>query len=61
MSLHLIPKIRNRVGAFLQNLNILRKYQKMNDILQANTIIKNKRQTHDLKRLLTRAKFNENI
>ena len=33
----------------------------MNDILQANTIIKNKRQPQNLKRLLTRAKFDENI
>ena len=33
----------------------------MNDILQANTIIKSKRQPPNLKRLLTRAKFEENI
>ena len=33
----------------------------MNDILQANTIIKSKRQQQNLKRLLTRAKFEENI
>ena len=33
----------------------------MNDILQANTIIKSKRQPQHLKRLLTRAKFDENI
>ena len=33
----------------------------MNAILQANTIIKSKRQPANLKRLLTRAKFDENI
>ena len=33
----------------------------MNVILQANTIIKSKRQPPNLKRLLTRSKFDENI
>ena len=33
----------------------------MNDILQANNIIKSKRQPHNLKRLLTRAKLDVNI
>ena len=50
-----------RLGFILQNLNILREDQKMNDIPQASTIIKSKRQPRDLKRLLTRAKFDENI
>ena len=55
------PKNPELFGAILQKLNILREDQKMNDILQANTIIKSKRQPPNLKRLLTRAKFEENI
>ena len=55
------PKNPELFGAILQNLNILREDQKMNAILQANTIIKSKRQPANLKRLLTRAKFDENI
>ena len=55
------PKNPEPFGAILQNLNILRKDKRMNDILQANTIIKSKRQPPNLKRLLTRAKFEENI
>ena len=55
------PKNLELFGAILQNLNILHEDQKMNAILQANTIIKSKRQPANLKRLLTRAKFDENI
>ena len=54
------PKNRELFWAILQNLNILCEDQK-NDILQAYTIIKSKRQLQNLKRLLTRAKFDENI
>ena len=36
-------------GAILQNVNILREDQIINDILQANTIIKSKRQPQNLK------------
>ena len=55
------PKNPELFGAILQNLNILHEDQKMKAILQANTIIKSKRQPANLKRLLTRAKFDENI
>ena len=55
------PKNPELFGAILQNLNILREDQKMNDILQANTIVKSERQPQNLKRLLTRAKLDENI
>ena len=55
------PKNPELFGAILQNLNILHEDQNMNAILQANTIIKSKRQPANLKRLLTRAKFDENI
>ena len=43
------PKNLELFGNILQNFNILREDQKMNDILQANTIIKSKRQPPNLK------------
>ena len=55
------PQNPELFGAILQNLNILSEGKKMNDTLQATTIIKSKRQPPNLKRLLTRAKFDENI
>lgn len=53
------PKNPELFGTILDNLNILHEDQKMNNILQTNTIIKSKRQPQNLKRLLTRAKFDE--
>lgn len=55
------PKNPELFGTIRQNLNILYEDQKMNTILQTNDIIKSKRQPQNLKRLLTRAKFDENI
>ena len=55
------PKIPELFGAIPKNLNILLEDKKINDILHANTIIKGKRQTQNLKPLLTRAKYDEHI
>ena len=53
------PKNPELFGTILDNLKILHEDQKMNNILQTNTIIKSKRQPQNLKRLLTRAKFDD--
>ena len=43
------------------NLPTLQEHPKMNEILSNFKLIKSKRQPNDLKRLLTRTKFNHNV